>query len=46
MWDAIIYPLPNFNGATIEVWQWISNFIPHFKWIKLHIQAGIEVKPC
>ena len=24
------YPFPNFNGATVEVWEWISNFIPHF----------------
>ena len=23
-------PIPNFNGATVEVWEWISNFIPHF----------------
>ena len=30
MWDEIIYPFPNFNGATVEVWKWISNFIPHF----------------
>ena len=22
--------LPNFNGTTVEVWKWISNFIPHF----------------
>ena len=21
----IIYPFPNFNGATIEVWEWNSN---------------------
>ena len=21
---------PKLNGATIEVWEWISNFIPHF----------------
>ena len=27
MWDEIIYPFPNFNGFTIEVWEWISNFI-------------------
>ena len=26
----ITYPLPNFNGTTVEVWEWISNFIPHF----------------
>ena len=25
----ITYPSPNFNGATIEVWERISNFIPH-----------------
>ena len=30
VWDEIIYPLPNFNGATVEVWEWRSNFIPHF----------------
>ena len=22
----ITYPFPNFNGATTEVWEWISNF--------------------
>ena len=30
MWDDIIYPFPNFNGFTVEVWEWINNFIPHF----------------
>ena len=30
MRGGITYPLPNFNGATVEVWEWISNFIPHF----------------
>ena len=30
MWDEVIYPSPNFNGGTVEVWEWISNFIPHF----------------
>ena len=24
-----MYPFPNFNGATAEVWEWINNFIPH-----------------
>ena len=24
MWDEITYPFPNFNGATVEVWEWIS----------------------
>ena len=30
MWDKIIYPFLSFNVATVEVWEWISNFIPHF----------------
>ena len=30
MYDEITYPFPNFNSCTIEVWEWISNFIPHF----------------
>ena len=21
MWDQIIYQIPNFNGATFEVWE-------------------------
>ena len=29
MWDEIIYPLPKFNDAAVEIWKWISNFIPH-----------------
>ena len=30
MWDEIMYTFPNFNSYTIEVWEWISNFITHF----------------
>ena len=30
VWEEIIYVLPNFNGASIGIWEWISNFIPHF----------------
>ena len=29
MWDEITYQFPNFNGYTVEVWEWISNFISH-----------------
>ena len=29
VWDEITYPFPNFNGVTIEVWELISNSIPH-----------------
>ena len=28
--DKITYPFPNFNGAAIAVWEYISNFIPPF----------------
>ena len=30
MWDEIIYPFTNFNGYTVEVWEWVSNFIQQF----------------
>ena len=30
VWDEITYPFINFNGATVEVKEWISNFISHF----------------
>ena len=29
VWNEITYPFSNFNGGTVEVWEWISNFIPH-----------------
>ena len=29
VWDEITYLFPNFNGGTVEVWEWISNSIPH-----------------
>ena len=28
--DEIIYSFPNFNGATVEVWEWVIYCIPHF----------------
>ena len=30
MWDEITYPFLNFNGATVEVLEWMNNVIPHF----------------
>ena len=30
MWDEIAYLFPNLNGVPVEVWEWISNFIPNF----------------
>ena len=29
VWDEITYPFPNLNGWSVEVWEWISHFIPH-----------------
>ena len=43
MWDVITYPFLNFNGCTVEVQEWISNFIPHILGMKLLIHAGIRV---
>ena len=30
VWDEITYPFPNLIGYTVEVWEWINNFIAHF----------------
>ena len=30
VWDEIINPFSKFNSATVDVWEWISNFTPHF----------------
>ena len=30
VWDEITYPFQNFNGCTVEVWEWINNSIPYF----------------
>ena len=32
VWSEITYPFPNFNGITVEIWEWISNFIPTLYW--------------
>ena len=26
----ITYHIPNFNGCTVQVWEWMSNFTQHF----------------
>ena len=45
-WDEISYPFQNFNGCTVEVWDWICNFIPHFTEHVVLTNAGIKVIPC
>ena len=51
LWDENTNPIAkfqrlHFNGATIEVWKWISNFIPHLIMGEIAIHAGIKVNPC
>ena len=29
VWGEITYHFPNISGCTAEVWEWMSNFIPH-----------------
>ena len=31
MREGIAYPFPNVSAVTVEVWEWVSNFIPYFK---------------
>ena len=44
MWDEINYPFPNFNGYTVEVWEWwvISSHTLLGMWLLIH--AGIKVE--
>ena len=42
VWDEIPYPFLNVNGVTVEVYEWISNSIPH---IVMYIHSGIKVPP-
>ena len=30
VWDETTYPFPNLNDATVDFWEWICNFVPHF----------------
>ena len=30
MWDEITYALVNFNGAAVDNWEYVNNFIPYF----------------
>ena len=29
-YGEITYPFPNIDGTTIEVWEWMGNFVPNF----------------
>ena len=32
VWDEITYPFPNFNGCTIEVWEWRRDIYRYLTW--------------
>ena len=40
VWDEISNPFPHWNGATVNVWQWINNFSSYFITDLLLIHAG------
>ena len=46
MWDEITYPLPNFNGCTVEVSEWIYHLTHTVLDVRLFIHAEIKVNPC
>ena len=29
VWGEITYQFPKLNGCTVQVWEWLNNFIPH-----------------
>ena len=39
VWHEITHSSPNFNGTALGVWEWISNFIPHFT-------VNVIIYPC
>ena len=41
--DGINYPLSNFNGCTVEIWEWTNNFIPHFYGCNYLSMLGLEL---
>ena len=49
VWYELTYPFPNFNGAAIEIWEWINNFILHFTGHVItnlcwHLSLSVQVK--
>ena len=43
VWDEIIYPFPNFNGCTVEVWEWLNNFTPHYNGCNYLSMLGLKL---
>ena len=45
VWDEVTYTFSNFHDCTVEVWEWVSKFIPYFKMDVIIFDAGIKVNP-
>ena len=45
VWDEITYPFSNFNVATVEVWELITNYAPQFIMDVLTYPTGIKLNP-
>ena len=43
VWDEITYPFPNFNSCTVEVWEWISNFISLYNGCNYLSMLGLKL---
>ena len=43
VWDKITNPFPNFNEAIVEVWDWISNFIPLYDGCNYLSMLGLKL---
>ena len=44
----ITYPFPNFIDCTVQVWEWVSNFIRYFNWCNHLSMLGLKFNgaPC
>ena len=43
MGDVISCPFPNFNGTTIEIWEYKTNLIPAFYWASDYYMLGLKL---
>ena len=43
-WDECTYPLVNFNGCSVDTWEWIWLFIQHFTFLCWDLSRPIMVK--
>ena len=44
-WNEIVYLFLNTNGITVDIFQWLSNFISTLQGMSVFIRAEIKVQP-